>query len=73
MGIMITCPGYNNGHNNPVYNVHENRGAQYTWQNTVYDSFQDLSLLGGKQKDLLQSPAKRGGNWSGVSMKRRVS
>ena len=36
MGIMITYYGYNNGYNNPVYNVHKNVGAYYTRQNMVF-------------------------------------
>ena len=32
---MITHHGHNNGYNKPVYNVHKNTGAHYTWQNTV--------------------------------------
>ena len=35
MGIMITYHGYNNGHNNPMYNVYKNGGAHYTRQNMV--------------------------------------
>ena len=32
---MMTYHGYNNGYNNPVYDVHKNMGAHNTWQNTV--------------------------------------
>ena len=39
MGVMIIYHGYNNGHNNPVYNVHKNVGVCYTWQNTGYFDF----------------------------------
>ena len=35
MGIMITYHGYDNGHNNPMYNAHKNVGIRYTWQNMV--------------------------------------
>ena len=35
MGIMITYHGYNNGCNNPMFNVHKNVGAHYTWRNMV--------------------------------------
>ena len=35
MGIMITYHGYNNGHNNPMYNVYKNGGVHYTRQNMV--------------------------------------
>ena len=30
MGIMITCPGYNNGHNNLVYTAHKNVSTHFT-------------------------------------------
>ena len=30
MGVMITCHGYYNGCDNPVYNAHRNVGAHYT-------------------------------------------
>ena len=35
MGIMITYHGYNNGYNNPLYNVHKSTGVRYTQQNMV--------------------------------------
>ena len=35
MGKMITYHGYNNGYNNPMYNVHQNMDVHYKWQNTV--------------------------------------
>ena len=37
MGIMITYHGYNNGHNNPMYNVHKHVGEHYTQQNMAID------------------------------------
>ena len=36
MGIMITYHGYNNGHDNPMYNAHKTVGIHYTWQNMVH-------------------------------------
>ena len=41
MGTMITCHGYINGYNNPVYNVHKNMGARYKWQSMVSTTEQD--------------------------------
>ena len=35
---MIKYYGYNNGHNNPTYNVHKTVGVHYTWQNMVSGS-----------------------------------
>ena len=34
-GMMITYHGCNNGHNNPVYNVHKNMGTHYTWARVI--------------------------------------
>ena len=42
MGIMITYHGYNNGHNNPMYNVHKNAGAHYTQEHIIHSKIQYL-------------------------------
>ena len=41
MAIMITYHGYSNGHNNPMYNMHKNVGAHYTWQNVAFEKIME--------------------------------
>ena len=36
MGIMTIHHVYNNGYNNPMYNVHQNVGAHYTREHMVH-------------------------------------
>ena len=36
MGRMITYHGYNDGYNNPVYNMHKTVGVRYTWEHMIH-------------------------------------
>lgn len=44
---MIAYHAYNSEYSNPMYNVHKNVDAHYTWQNTISSlSLSSYLLLG---------------------------
>ena len=58
LGIMITYHGYNNGHNNPMCNVHRNVRVLYTQQNTV--SWSDVAVAASNERTKIPAQRRKG-------------